>query len=207
MKKGWWYVLLPINLILWHNRGENAYLAIQVLFYLGVIIGYYAENIKRIWIVIRSTSRHKIKTVVYGTFVLSLFASIFSAFFFEKIFKNVYLGNFLIAKNNVLNLYFDKQTLGLGRLLLSPVWFLTGMFLFYSFQEKIEKYLGWLFLLFGKNSLYAYIIHAFVRYPFPDFVLRLGINNIWGNSVVTIAAVIGVYLILKFTSNVFRNKF
>lgn len=207
LKKIKWYFLFTLNLLVWLVRSESVYLAIQPLFFAGLIVGFYSEPIKLWWMKMRLEKRYKIRTIFYGVFLISLLASIFSVFFFEKMFAGLPFGQFLIAKNRVLNLYFDKQTVGIGRLLLAPVWIVVGFFLFGSFEKKIEKYLGSLFLSFGKNSLYAYILHAFVIYPVPFLVFYFGTNGVWWNTTISLLAVSMVYGFLFFSSEAFKRRF
>ena len=207
LKKRKWYLLLLGNLFLWYFHGTNIYLAIQPLFFLGVITGYYSDNIQKYWMSFKYEFRFKTKTIIYGTFLISLFASVFSVFFFDKVFQNMYLGGYFIAKNRVLNLYFDKQYVGIFRLILAPFWFVAGMFIFSSFEKYIERYFGWLFLPFGKNSLYAYILHAFVIYPIPYLVYRWGLNGFWWNSIMTVFSVYLMCQIFYFTPDRIKRKF
>ncbi len=207
LKKTRWYYLFTVNLLIWLVRKDSVYLAIQPLFFAGLIAGFYSEKIKLWWMKMRAEKRYKIKTILYGVFFISLLFSVFSAFFFEKVFSSLPFGQFLIAKNRVLNLYFDKQTVGVGRLLLSPVWIVVGFFLFGSFEKKIEKYLGWLFLSFGKSSLYAYILHAFVIYPVPFLVFYFGTYGLWWNTLISLLAVSIVLAFLWFSSEAFKRRF
>lgn len=207
LNKKKWYLLIIINLLLWYFRGKNVYLSIQPLYFLGVMAGFYSEKIRSFWISIKFEMRFKIKTIIYGTFLISLFASLFSVFFFDKVFQNMYLGSYFIAKNKVLNLYFDKEYVGIFRLILSPLWFVAGMFLFSSFEKFIEKYLGWLFLPFGKNSLYAFILHAFVIYPIPYLVYRWQLSGFWWNSIVTLFSIYLMCQIFYFTPDRIKRKF
>lgn len=190
-------VLLLLNIILWSFRGANSYLAIQILFFFGVVIGFYGERVQRHWQKKSREWRFKFRTIIYGTFLITLFLSCLSVFWFNNLVSGLPLGDYLILKNRVLNWYFDKQTVGAGRLLLSPVWVLAFYFLFTRYLDIIKKYFGWLLSVFGVNSLRSYIVHAFVIYPVPYLVFLLDHPSLVTNSLVTLLAVTGVYLITK----------
>ncbi len=187
--------LVSINLIIWFFRGVNSYMAIQILFFMGVIAGFYGDVIKKWWLKHRHVWRFKFRTIIYGIFVVSLLASMFSVFGLDKVVSTGPLSSYLISKNRVLNWYFDKQTVGLGRWLLSPLWILALYFGFSSFIKPIRKWLGWLFSVFGRNSLRSYIVHSFVIYPIPFLVLMTGYKSVFTNSFITLGVVLIVFWI------------
>ena len=207
LSKGKWFYLFALNLFIWIFRGRSIYLAIQPIFFGGMILGYYAEKIRIFWSSVSIDKKHKFKVILYGTFILTLIASVISVFFFNQIVAGSSISSFLIAKNRVLNYYFDKQTVGLGRLVLAPIWIVTSMFLFSKFEKFIVRHLGWLFLTFGKNSLYAYILHAFVIYPVPFFVYYFKIQSIWWNTVISVICVFLIYFLLNLSSHAFKKRF
>lgn len=45
---------------------------------------------------------------------------------------------------------------------MSLLWFIGFFMIFQRFEKQIKRYLGWLLIPFGTNSLYVYSIHAFV---------------------------------------------
>jgi len=188
---------LLLNIILWSIRGSNSYLAIQILFFAGVMVGYYGEKIKWHWQRKPKEWRFKFRTIIYGTFLITLFLSCISVFWFRDLVSGLPLDDYLISKNRVLNWYFDKQTVGVGRLLLSQVWILAFFFLFTRFTAEIKKYFGWLLSAFGVNSLRAYIAHAFVIYPVPYLVFLTGQQSLIFNSFITLLAVLLVCCVTR----------
>src|SRR5690606_23927707 len=65
---------------------------------------------------------------------------------------------------------FAKIDLGPGRIILFFMWFVCLYHIFQRLQKPITKYLGWLFLTFGQNSLLTYSVQSvflFVQYYIP----------------------------------------
>jgi hypothetical protein len=58
--------------------------------------------------------------------------------------------------------FFGKERLPLSRIALFLVWFWAAFSLFRRFEPLIIRWLGWLLLPFGMNSLYVYTVHAFI---------------------------------------------
>lgn len=190
-------VLLSLNIMLWFLRGSNSYLAIQILFFFGVVVGFYGERIQQYWQKKPREWRFKFRTIIYGTFLITLVLSYISVFWFRNLVSGLPMADYLILKNRVLNWYFDKQTVGAGRLLLSPIWVMAFYFLFVRYLGVIKKYFGWLLYVFGVNSLRSYIVHAFVIYPVPYFVFLIDHPTMTANSLITFIAVIVIYLITR----------
>ena len=207
LSKGYWKFLLLVNILVWIFRSESIYLSIQILFFMATIVGFYYDKVALYWKKMETKKQLKLVRAINWSFLLSFVACLFSVFLFNKLVKNTPLADYFIAKNKVLNWYFDKQTVGLGRLILSPLWFLSGLFIFTSLEKQIKRYLGWLLLVFGKNSLYAYILHAFIIYPIPFLVQFYNIGGVWWNTTITVLAVSLIYLFLYFSSEAFKRRF
>lgn len=176
------------------------------MFFGGVIIGFYSEQIKVYWVGLGKYKQGLFKWLTVGTFLFTLSLCVFSVFYFPKVAYQLPNSEYWLHKNKVLNWYFDKQTMGLGRLLLSPVWHLSFLFIFLKFQKSITKYLGWLLFSFGKNSLYAYLFHAFVIYPIPFLMTTYNLGGIVINSLVTGLSVLLVYVFMHLTASAFKGK-
>lgn len=206
LSKGYFRSLLFASLIFWTARLQNGYLAIQPLYFGGLVLGFYYQQIKNWWYGISKSGRLMIEKGIVGTFILTLVLSLVSVFYFGVIVKDFPNAEWLIQKNRVLNWYFDKQTVGPGRLLLSPFWHLAFLFLFTRYMRYIKKFLGWLLFTFGKNSLYSYMFHAFVIYPISYFYMRFYLSGFWINSIVSLVCVLLVWIFTKHTAWYFKGK-
>ena len=201
-------LLMLISCLFWYLwRAKSIAFAVLPLYSGGLLIGYNYAKIKYYFTRLGKDRTFKLRTILYGSFLLTLAINLYMTFGFSKFVSQFSNADFWLGKQRILNWYFDKQTVGLARLLLSPVWILTGYFIFLHYRPFIKKHLGWFLGVFGKNSLYAYIIHAFVIYPVPFFMSTLSVRGSLVNTVVSIAMVTWVFLFTRLTSESFKGKF
>lgn len=194
------------SLLVWVFRGQITYLAIQTMFFGGLLVGFYSESIRSYWSKLGKKKQELVRTLVVSSFIATLALCLFSAFYFPSVAHLLPNSDFWLHKNKVLNWYFDKQTVNIGRLALSPLWHLSLFFIFSYYKKQISKYFGWLLYSFGQNSLYAYIFHAFVIYPIPFIVMTYNFGGFWMNSLVTGFAVMLVFVFMHLTASAFKGK-
>lgn len=194
------------SFFVWLFRGQNTYLAIQTMFFGGLFVGFYSEYIRNFWSKLGKKKQGLVRFFVVSSFVFTLIFCLFSVFYFPKIAYLLLNPEFWLHKNKVLNWYFDKQTMGIGRLLLSPAWHLSLFFIFSYYKKQITRYFGLLLFSFGQNSLFAYMLHAFVIYPIPFIVWTYNLGGFWANSFVTLATIFLVFVLTHLTSSAFKGK-
>jgi len=199
-------LLILVSLVVWTFRLQSSYLAIQTFYFGGIVVGFYYQQIKDWWFSLPKLRRIRIESGVIFGFLLSLLVCLFSVFYFGELVKHLPYAEWLVQKNRVLNWYFDKQTVGPGRLLLSPLWHLAFLFLFARYINQIKKFLGWLLFVFGKNSLYSYMFHAFFIYPIPYFYIQFGLGGFWVNSLVSMICILLIWIFTKHTAWYFKGK-
>jgi hypothetical protein len=90
--------------------------------------------------------------------------------------------------------WFDKVTLPPIRIFLSGLWFAALLVLFRSYEARIARLLGGMFLRFGQNSLLVYVAHGFIL--FPSFLFLPGDTNFWVNNLIDVVVLSGVYLVV-----------
>jgi hypothetical protein len=176
---------LLVSLLLWSWRGSNTFLAQQTIFVLGMTSSFYYTDQYRL-----KDQTIKVFNLITVTTLLACLVSVFLIHDHPSLFPAI-----LVAKNNSLNLYFDKSTLSIGRLLLAPIWFLSFYHFIFREASIIPKSVYSSLAKFGTNSLSAYIIHAFALFILG---IIIGVNAQFGfliNSVVTLAVMLVVYLL------------
>lgn len=195
LRKGLWYVLLVINISVWLLFPTNPTvpditqellqpLSWQLIFFSGLSIGFHWNHITAWW---RKQSQLRKRIIQWS--ILSLAAATLIANILIK-FGPIYFGLHSIPENiNDYHLYigyFDKERLPFTRIALFFLWFWAAFFLFRRFESSIIRFLGWLLLPFGTNSLYVYTLHAFIIF----FIhLWLVPGNILFNFIVSASAV------------------
>jgi hypothetical protein len=92
--------------------------------------------------------------------------------------------------------YFLKYKLGPGRVLNITTLLISGMAILTVAWKPIHKWLGWLFIPLGQQSMYVFFMHLFVillvfNTPLP----RLG--NVWINTAIHALAILACWAMVK----------
>ncbi|MBI2620757.1 OpgC domain-containing protein [candidate division WWE3 bacterium] len=195
--KGYWYIVLFISLMFWYQRWalpdvpriSGSYFPVmswQFLFVAGLIIGRYKEVISRY---LRSFPRRDIFfLIVCMVTLLTIYLSAGS----------VYYGWFDGSIKKFIDQIFAKTTLGPGRIALFFVWFAAFYYLTAMFLDYIVKYLGWLYLRFGQNSLLTYIIQSIVLFAWFYFPQGMLPSNFVVNNLTNLLVIGMVWLLVGF---------
>lgn len=165
LRRKLWYVVLAISIFVWtqfHNSPlETAELSQvfswQLIFFSGLIIGFHWQNITDWWSSLRPIVRKSAVIVSVGLAAVTMVVN-FALVHGEEFIGPA--GGFLTDINMHLLPFFNKESLPVARLVLFSIWFAASFWLFTRFEKPIVKYLGWLLLPFGTNSLYVYTMHA-----------------------------------------------
>lgn len=172
LRNGKWYLLLAANLFFWllFPSGQNVPdstqellqpLTWQLIFFSGLTVGFYWNDIVTWW---RRRSPLQKRGMQIGVFSLAAvtfiwtFLIVFGARYFDLSFLH-------ITSNTSYEMYmqfFDKERMPLTRFGMFLAWFWAAFYLFRRFESYIVKFLGWLLLPFGMNSLYVYTVQAFI---------------------------------------------
>lgn len=188
-----WPVVIVTSLIVWGLTFKRVYCSYycisyfdlaswQLIYILGLTIGFYNNKIKQVIKFIRF--KKIINITLFLTFLLSLVLSIMVVYY-----------KFLHSYIDLINLIFNKPTLGIGRLILFFNWFYIYYIFINKFKDKIIKYLGFIYLTFGKNSLLTYTVQAFLLY----FVYFLPLPKSYiGSSLFSIFYIFVLYAVVLF---------
>lgn len=202
LRKGFWYIVLIISAIVWclypfspfpHHISQL--LSWQFLFFSGLVIGFYWQDIIAKW---RSLS---IKTRKYIGLSFAITFLITTLITFVLVFGHKFLGPAGSSVNywhHIIEQYFEKDRLPIARILLGTIWFWGLFWIFRRFEDWIVRRFGWLLLDFGVNSLYVYTISAFVIFLMHLFVMPAGgVGSVLINLVLSILGVAIVVLAVK----------
>lgn len=168
LRKGLWYVVLLMSLGVWSlyplsplPAGELSMpLSWQFIFFIGFVIGFHLDAIRAKWRDLALAYKKRIVAFVWLATGITLTLNALLVFGHDI----PAIGTQLAEWNVTYGEYFNKDRMPLLRVLLFGLWFSALLFLFSRFEQKITKWLGWLLLPFGTNSLYVYIIEAFVAF-------------------------------------------
>lgn len=165
LRRGKWYIVLTVSTLVWllTPKPVNEFtqpFTWQFIFFIAFTLGFYSPQIKSWWNSLSAKMRHRTKTVIFTMFIITFIANVFAEFFAPALNDNL-----STAINNfrpILAASFDKLALTPARVAMSLLWFIGFFMIFQRFEKQIKRYLGWLLIPFGTNSLYVYSIHAFV---------------------------------------------
>ena len=212
LRRGKWYIVLGLSLLVWAltpRPVSELYqpLTWQVLFFMAFALGYHLPEITARWQSWPLRRRRIIKRSIATLFVLTLFADAYVTFVAHGLGDGFHQA--LAAADTALDNQFLKLDLPLPRLALSWLWFAGFFMLFRRFEDRIKRWLGWILLPFGHNSLYVYTMHAFVilvmhLFVAPDYYISdfyfTSVDRFYeipGNFALSMSAVALIYLAVK----------
>ena len=201
LQRGKWRWVLLISGLTWYGaRFDPSAFTIfriyfnfpiwQLLFIIGLVIGYHRAELQR-WGA-KLPARRLLRVTLIVTTVMMLLVS------YQVAYNG--LGSD-IAWVQPYGPFFDRVSLGVGRVLVS-LWAFAGFYALLTLTwQALNRILGWLLLPLGQHALTAFIWHAVTTYivihlpgwPFPDHdptlmgFIHLGIIlAIWAATLTTV---------------------
>lgn len=205
LRKRLWYVVFALSLGVWAlfpNDFNFDYqwqekfqpLSWQLIFFTGATIGFYWNQIASWWRGLSSMIR---RSVVVTILTVGLATLIFNVFimFATMGYDMSWIGVHAQMQHYFYVGFFDKERMPLTRFGLFLLWFWMFFWLYRRFEGKIIKYVGWLLLPFGQNSLYVYTMHAFALY-FVHIIWIKG--DFLHNFLITSGTIAGIWLLVRY---------
>ena len=205
LRRGVWPIVIMASLLVWsffpgdpsvsYEMQEKLMpLSWQLLFFVGTTIGFYWPQLTDWWHKQRASWRRATiiaLLVIGGTTLIYNVLIMLSTMGYNMEWAGIYNG----LQSELYVRFFDKEQLPLTRIALFLTWFWMFFYLFKRFEKPIVRFVGWLLLPFGQNSLYVYIMHAFAVY-FIHIIWRPG--NIVTNFAITIGAILLIRLLIHY---------
>lgn len=168
-KKYTWLVV-TLSAIIWltlSHSAVNMFASWVIIFFPSIAIGYYLPQIEA-WF--KSKFKGQKRQTAYGalflitlvTYVLSILAVTVFPFLYETraaMFPEHFqaIMKFFIDTNTSLQSgLFNRDTMGIGRLVIGVVWFWALYIVYRKYEHEINNRTRGFLLLFGTNSLYVY---------------------------------------------------
>lgn len=196
--KGFWRIMVSLSVGLWVARNQNFTLAWQLLFNLGMLAGFYWDEITA-WFKKMSNRQKKYLSIgVYGLSAATLaisYASVFLLSYADEHFSPMppWLQNTTIHFNNLNDqiwVHSQKWTLGPLRIVLFFLWFSALYLLVHRREIKINQRTKGVLELLGRNSLYVYVLHSFIVFAFKFYIPVH--TNIYQNFGITLLALLAL---------------
>lgn len=204
LRKGKWYIALAGSIALWalypyaletsrHSGEILMILSWQLIFFVGLIIGFHWQDLTKWWESRSKTLRRNLLVPVLVTASVTLTAN-------SLLVLLETLGiapAFAQTIQDQLAPIFNKEQMTLARILLFGIWFILGFYIFHRYEAWIVKWFGWILLPFGANSLYVYIMHAVLLFfahliMSPEAGTNIVLNTV-GSCAIVLLILIAVY--------------
>lgn len=164
----------------------------QLLFIFGMVVGYHHKA------VLDPIADGKSKILIILAVFLSLTFLILAlnnpnaifwplrdlAYLDSAFFHNMYMS------------WFQKSTLGLGRILNNIALFIVFYFTLSRYWLPVNKALGWLLIPLGQSSLYVFILHIYFIVLFSNIPLE-NYSNIWVNTAIHASTTLLIWGMVK----------
>jgi hypothetical protein len=197
-----WYVVMGISLFVWTQFGASTLdtaelsqvYSWQLIFFGGLTIGFHWNAIKAWWQKLHLPLRKMVVACTVSIAAITMVAS------FLLVHGEEFIGSsahFLTDINMVVNPMFNKEELPLKRIVLFMIWFGASFWLFTRYEAQIKRWLGWLLLPFGHNSLYVYTMHAILVF-FVHLVIKDPTGSWVINFLLSVAGVLLVWLAVRY---------
>jgi len=204
-KRKWW-LLAAASLIAWAFRGDSFTLSWQIIFTLGMVVGYHWHELTARWRSVKAQTRSRLKRLTVWaaaiTFALS-YASVYILSVLNERWAHLPAwGQSFTGHWNSVNtwvwLYSQKWTMGPVRIVLFMLWFGALFMIVRRYEARIFRYSHGFLELLGRNSLFVYIAHSMIVFIFK--LLLPTSTNIGENFLITgaaLACLIAVTVIYK----------
>ncbi len=203
LRKGKWYVLMGITFLMWMFIGRNIQLSWHLLFFWGAVAGFYLPEIENWFKSLNSRLRKILSVGLISIASITLAISLFFNAVLNFLRSNPGLPrgginvDYLYWYNSeVLAPIFDKYTLAYGRLLLFLLWFSALYLVARRFEKPLTNTVGKFLIPLGQNSLYVYIVHAFIIF-FIDLAIPNKYTAVVMNIVINTSVLFVIWLMVK----------
>lgn len=156
----------------WHFLNKDTWrfpiILWQVLFVGGILTVTYRDTLHRFW--------HRLAPIRPALIVAILFLAFFA-------FRQLDELDLVTLNKAAYKFWFDKPTLGIGRLVNAVVLAIVTYWFVTHFWQPLSRMLGNLLIPLGQASLYVFIVHLFIAYvyrslPFAPPLATTGIYEL-----------------------------
>ncbi|HET7827634.1 MAG TPA: OpgC domain-containing protein, partial [Candidatus Saccharimonadales bacterium] len=204
--KGKWWLALAGIWIAWAFRGQGFTLAWQLIFNLGILIGYYWQPLQGRYKQLSASRQKLIKRSFLIAGVVSLAASYASVYLLTLLYYLWGKGHLSPAWQHVAWTWSwinhdiwtaaDKWTMGPLRIVLFFVWFAVLFSLFRRYEKQMVRVSHGVLEALGRNSLFVYSAHSVIVFVLKMYFIPPK-TNLWQNFLITGAGLLLLILITK----------
>lgn len=207
--RAWLVAALSVAIwVLWRDSTFSHFTAWQIVFFIGMIIGYYLPVIETWFTTHLSQNKRRIlagsiMTLSLVTFVANIilavlfpilageFKSLFSPASYQVLLQAIDLRT--LADTTL----FNRESLEIGRLLIGTLWFSALYLLYRRYEQAIDTFTRGSLQLLGQNSLYVYGLQSFILFMMDIFLDPPDGASFLLKTLIAANAVYLVYLLTK----------
>lgn len=146
LRKGRWWIVVAMSVFLWAIHGTSAFLTWQLFFFCGAVAGWYWNQILDF---LKKTPKWlSVLHIPLAFAVLALSVVMVQGSLFPELSATI-------------NAHFVRSKMEIWRILVFLLWFSAAYRLVDRYEAQVKKWVGWMLIPFGQNSLYVYILHSF----------------------------------------------
>lgn len=200
--KAWIVVVASISIWLLFRRVDalSPFSAWQLVFMLGIVLGYYLPHIET-WF--RSLSKSLQRTIFATTCLTALATYIISIVFF------VFLPIIHPHDTQIINLgqqifqqYFDKDHIAPARFAIGILWFAALYMLFRKYEKQVSRYTLGILEVFGRQSLFVYGLHAFILFFIDLYIVPPPVHTKVLNTIATLLVLAIIYFATYYRAHI-----
>jgi hypothetical protein len=211
LKRKLWWLVIGLIAFIWLNRGINFNQAWQVLFFGGMMAGYYWHNIQDVvagWS--KRTRDITWRTVVWAAGI-TVMISYLNLFALDNLHNHLdaltpWFATFIRnwdRINEAIWPFFNKFTLEPGRILMFLLWFSAAFLIINRYSSRMPKWITWTLNLLGQNSLYVYGTHSVVAFAVHAYLSKT--MGFAFNFAITLL-VIGIMIAITHAKNLLKQR-
>lgn len=171
--KNRWKTVLAISIGLWiiplatagYMRPIGSYfsaLSWQLLFFAGLVLGYYNQEVWDWWLGFKRATRIKILAALATAALVGMAYS-----WALRLIDGLYS-----SSKDFIKPAFGNIELGPGRVLFFAICIIVAYHGVRHFESRINRTVGWFFVPLGQNSLFVYALHSALIFPFIGFPVK-----------------------------------
>ena len=202
--KGRAWIVAIASFAIWFFLRETAmflpFSAWQIIFFYGIIIGYYLPQIEDSF---RSLKKMTQQKVFRGVLMAAFWTYMFSVVLMVVAPMVLDRGTPIMQFHDWFGQYFDKGHMAPARLAFGLLWFTALYLLYRHFEKQISKKTHGVLEVLGRQSLFVYCFHSIIMFTI-DLYITPPPSEIFLilNTIVTTFVLIIIYIAAYYRSHV-----
>lgn len=199
-----WIVALASFAIWFFLRDTERFLPFspwQLVFYFGMILGYYLPHIEAWFQEMPRKWQRTIFISVCSVAAVTYLASIYMALIAPTALPST---NPAVQFYAHIQPYFDKNHLAPGRVAIGIVWFAALYMTYRRYEKQLSRVTRGALEVLGRQSLFVYTFHAFILFVIDLYFVPPVKSSIPANTLVTLAVIGIIYVGAYYRGHVTR---